>query len=344
MGCETNWLLAGDDVMNKLGHFFVIGFDGTHTTPALRSFIKEEGIGGVILFKRNIVSKSQLRRLVGRLQEEAEDLPLFISIDQEGGRVQRLPESFGKFPSMADVAREVIAKDDPVLAYSAAEKIADVLRSLGFNLDFAPVLDVATNPFNPIIGDRSFGKEAEFVAELGVQFIQGLIDNGVCACGKHFPGHGDTDADSHLELPILNHTKKRFEACEWKPFRRAIEEGIPALMTSHLLVPCLDSKNPVTVSKIVTNNILRNELGFNGVIFTDDLTMAGIEKVMPTSEAAVKSFKAGADIILICEDMDKQMSAVDALKRTVDSGEISQKRLDDSYQRIINLKNRFCTS
>lgn len=327
----------------KVGQLFVIGFDGTETTPELRSFIREEGIGGVILFRRNITSSNQLKRLVDRLQDESGDTPLIVSIDQEGGAVQRLPRQFGTFPSMAEVGRRAVEVDDSSVVYTAAERIASALKPMGINLDFAPVLDVATNPFNPIIGDRAFGSDPEFVAKMGVQFIRGLMHGGVGACGKHFPGHGDTDADSHLELPLLNHTRRRFEACEWKPFRAAIAEGVPAIMTTHLMAPNLDSK-PVTVSHYITTRILRGELGFHGVVVTDDLIMDGISRTMPVRQAAVGAIAAGADMALICEGMARQREAIDAVKRAVDDGIIPDAQLIASLTRIANLKNKLISS
>ena len=322
----------------NIGKLFIIGFDGTETTPELRSFIHDEAIGGVILFARNLKSKHQAKRLTGRLQEEAGAVPLLIAIDQEGGRVQRLPRFFGTFPSMAEVARQVRESSDPSVAYTAAEKIAHALKPVGINIDFAPVLDVATNPFNPVIGDRSFGPDPDVVAELGVQFIRGLMGGGILACGKHFPGHGDTDADSHLELPLLHHTRKRLELAEWKPFRAAIAEGVPAIMTAHLMFPNLDRAYPASVSHYITTRVLRQQMGFAGVVVTDDLIMKGIARRMPTGEAAVKAILAGADIIIISNDRAKQREAIDAVKKAADDGTIPEELLVATLTRISMLK------
>jgi beta-N-acetylhexosaminidase len=322
-----------------IGRLFMIGFEGTETTPELRDFIHEQGIGGVILFRENIVSKGQTARLVGRLKEEAGAVPLLVAIDQEGGRVNRLPSGFGSFPSMAEVAKKVMESGDPSVAYTAAEKIAQVLKSIGVNFDLAPVLDVGTNPWNPVIGDRAFGPDPDQVAQLGVQFIRGLMGGGILACGKHFPGHGDTDTDSHLELPVLHHTRKRLEACEWKPFRAAIEDGLPAIMTAHMMVPNLDKENPASISHYITTRVLRQELGFNGVVITDDLTMGGISRRMSVGEAAVRAVKAGADIIIISKDMAKQREAIKAVKEAVNSGYIPEEQLTSALTRISNLKN-----
>jgi beta-N-acetylhexosaminidase len=323
---------------NGIGQHVMIGFDGKESSPGLRSLIRDEGIGGIILFRRNIESKNQVRRMVDRLQEEAV-APLVVAIDQEGGRVQRLPRSFGQFPSMAEVGRQAVERDDPSVAYAAGERIARVLKPLGVNLNFAPVLDVATNPFNPVIGDRSFGHDADFVAQLGVQFIRGIMQGGVGACGKHFPGHGDTDADSHLELPLITHTKRRFEVCEWKPFREAIDEGVPAMMTAHVMAPNLDRGEPATTSHHITSDLLRGELGFSGVVFTDDLAMEGIRCLMPEGEAAVRAIRAGADMVIISEDVKRLQRVLDVLKKAADAGYISERHLTQSSTRIQNLKN-----
>lgn len=324
---------------HALGQLVMIGFEGTETTPELRSFIREEGIGGVILFKRNISSKSQLVRLTSRLQEEVGDGELIIAVDQEGGRVQRLPRAFGSFPSMGEVGRVAAAAGDPGVVYREAKRVAEILREVGINLNFAPVLDVNTNPFNPVIGDRALGSDADVVAMMGVHYIRGLMEGGVLACGKHFPGHGDTDIDSHLDLPVLSHTRKRFDVCEWKPFRAAIAEGIPAIMTAHVLAPNLDPQYPASVSRDITAHVLRGELGFAGVVITDDLVMAGIARRMSVGEAAVKALAAGADMILICEDRSKQKTALDAIKRAADDGTLCPSRINESLTRLASMKN-----
>jgi len=322
----------------NIGKLFIVGFDGTETSPELRSFVHDEAIGGVILFSRNISSRNQVKRLVGRLQEEAGAVPLFVAIDQEGGRVNRLPSKFGDFPSMAEVAAKAKETGDPSVAYTAAERIANALKPMGINFDFAPVLDVATNPFNPVIGDRAFGPDPDVVSELGVQFIRGLMGGGIFACGKHFPGHGDTDADSHIELPLIHHTRKRLELCEWKPFRAAIKEGVPAVMTAHMMVPNLDREYPASISHYITTRVLRQQLGFGGVIITDDLIMKGIAGRMSVGEAAVKAILAGADMIIISQDMAKQREAIDEVTRAIESGIISETRLVESLTRITKIK------
>lgn len=323
---------------HDIGKLVMIGFDGTESTPELRSFIKEESIGGIILFSRNIVSQAQAKRLVERLKDEVGG-ELLVAIDQEGGRVQRLTDSFGIFPSMKEVAAMALERDDPGAAYEAGERIAHALKPIGVCWDFAPVLDVSTNPFNPIIGDRAFSEDPEFVGELAVQFMKGLMEGGIVACGKHFPGHGDTDLDSHLELPTLPHTRKRFDVCEFKPFRAAIEAGIPSIMTGHLVAPHLDPELPASISPTITTGILRGEMGFKGVVVTDDLMMAGIADYMPVGEAAVASIAAGADMIIISRGPAKQRECLDALKKAADNNTIAADRLSESRTRLSKMKS-----
>jgi len=258
--------------MPNLGQLLMFGIEGTRMTPELKRFIVETGVGGVILFKENCESPEQIRDLIDALQDIS-DTPLIIGLDQEGGRVQRLPEPFTQLPAMADVGK---VDGSTELARKVGELVGRELAAVGFNIDFAPVLDVNTNPGNPIIGDRSFSADAGKVAELGIEFIRGLQAQNIGACGKHFPGHGDTDLDSHLELPELDLTRERFDECEFLPFRRAIEAGVSSIMIGHLLATSLDADDPASISTPIVSGILRDEMGFDGLVFTDDLQHEGI--------------------------------------------------------------------
>lgn len=310
----------------SLGQLMLIGFEGTRASRGLLDFIRNEQIGGVIIFRRNFESAKQLKKLTSELQDAA-DGKLLVCIDHEGGRVVRLGDQFTHFPAAARVA-ELGAN----AVYEVGLKMGKELSSAGINLNFAPVLDVATNAFNPVIGDRSFGSDPTTVAELAVEMMHGLHDGGVIPCGKHFPGHGDTDLDSHLSLPVVSHTLKRFEACEFHPFRVAIAAGVPMIMTAHLFAPNLDPRWPATISRRITNEILRKKLGFNGVIVTDDLRMKGISNLMSIPEAAVKAIEAGHDMVMICRVMELQRQILDDLKRAVDEGRLTG--LEDRLARI----------
>ena len=249
----------------KIGQLFMVGFLGTSVTPDLASFIKEYKPGGVILFSRNLESVEQMVELTNDLQACSPHSPLLISIDQEGGRVSRLPKGFTIFPPCDLLGR----CNSTELAYAAAATIAKELRAVGVNMNMAPVLDVNSNPDNPVIGDRAFGTTPDVVCELGLATAAGLQDNKVVACGKHFPGHGDTNADSHKELPVVEASRERLEAVELLPFRRLVEKGIASMMTAHVLYRALDHELPATLSPTIINDFLRRKLRYDGVVLTE---------------------------------------------------------------------------
>ncbi|MBI4126137.1 MAG: beta-N-acetylhexosaminidase [Deltaproteobacteria bacterium] len=323
----------------SLGEHFIIGFPGKKPSKEFLAFLEEASIGGVILFAENIASPKQLRELTTELQD-AVGRTLLIAIDHEGGRVFRCPKPFTHFPPMAEVSKAA-QKEGKGLVFEIGKTMATELRASGVNWNLAPVLDVATNPFNPVIGDRSLSSNPQVVADLGCEFIRGLEAGGIMSCGKHFPGHGDTDLDSHLDLPQLPHTRKRFDACEFIPFRAAIAAGVPAIMTAHLRVPLLDPVNPATISTSILTGILRNELGFDGVIVSDDLEMKGIANLMPIPEAGLRSLVAGCDMVILRRDLTIQQQLVQLLHDAVDRGVIPKPQLDASYQRIARAKGRY---
>ncbi len=321
----------------KIGQLFMVGFIGTTVTPDLAAFIKDYKPGGVILFSRNLESVEQIVELTNDLQRCSPKSPLLISIDQEGGRVSRLPKGFTIFPPC-----EVLGRcNSGELAYAAAATIAKELKAVGINMNMAPVLDVNSNPDNPVIGDRAFGSTPDVVGELALVTAAGLQDNKVVACGKHFPGHGDTNADSHKELPVVEASRERLEVVEFPPFRRAIEAGIPTLMTAHVLYKALDDRLPGTLSPAVITNLLREELRYDGVVLTDDLEMHAIVDHYGPGDAAVRAFQAGCDVLLICKDRDREIAAFEAMEQAVSSGAIDVGRLDQSVARLQRLKQRF---
>src|SRR4029077_182718 len=291
----------------------MVGFLGTSVTPDLTSFIKEDKPGGVILFSRNLESVDQMVDLTNDLQACSPHSPLLISIDQEGGRVSRLPKGFTIFPPCDLLGRS----NSTELAYAAAATIAKELRAVGVNMNLAPVLDVNSNPDNPVIGDRAFGTTPDVVCELGLATVAGLQDNKVVACGKHFPGHGDTNADSHKELPVVEAPRERLEAVEFPPFRRAATAGIATLMTAHVLYKALDDQLPATLSPNIITHLLREQMGYDGVVLTDDLEMHAIVDHYGPGEAAVRAFLAGCDMLLICKERDREIAAFEAMEKAV---------------------------
>lgn len=318
------------------GQHFVIGFEGKKPSSELLSFISEEKIGGVVLFKRNWESVDQFKDLISKIQE-AGDGGLFVCIDHEGGRVVRLSKPFTHFPPQAKLA---CAENGDV--FNVGKAMAAELSAVGINVNFSPVLDVATNPFNPVIGDRAFGPDPEKVSNLGILMIQGMLDGNVMPCGKHFPGHGDTNLDSHLSLPVLPHTRRRLDVCELLPFRKAIAAGVPSIMTAHILVPNIDPLWPASISRTITDGLLRRQMNFGGLIFTDDLLMKGITSQMTCEEAACRALGAGADMILICNDISLQRRTLDAVKKAMNSGTLID--LSESRTRIKRSKERFLNS
>ncbi len=323
----------------KIGQLFMVGFLGTSVSPYVASFIKEYKPGGVILFSRNLESVEQMVDLTNDLQACSPHSPLLISIDQEGGRVSRLPKGFTIFPSCDLLGRS----NSTELAYAAAATIAKELKAVGINMNMAPVLDVNSNPDNPVIGDRAFGTTPDVVCELGLATAAGLQDNKVVACGKHFPGHGDTSVDSHKELPVVEASRARLEVVEFPPFRRAAEQGVVSMMTAHVLYRALDSELPATLSPTIITNFLRQELRYDGVVLTDDLEMHAIIDHYGIEDAAVRAVLAGCDVLLICKDRDREVAAFEAVEQAMEAGTISPERLDLSVARITRLKDRFVT-
>ncbi len=321
----------------KVGQLFMVGFSGTTVSKDLAGFMGEYKPGGVILFSRNLRSPDQIVRLTNHLQKLAGPQPLFISIDQEGGRVSRLPPAFTIFPPCAVLGR----CDSSELTYAAASATATELRAVGINMNMAPVLDVDTNPENPIIGDRAFSNSATLVSAQGLATMAGLQDNKVIACGKHFPGHGDTSVDSHKALPTVTLSADRLREIEIRPFRHAIENGLASIMTAHVLYTSLDDRRPATLSPYIVGDLLRGELEFQGLIITDDLEMQAIVGQYSIEEAAVEAFKAGADILLLCKDRGKITAAMEGLCKAVKEGQISEARLEASLRRIALIKQRF---
>ncbi len=321
----------------KIGQLFMLGFVGTSVTPDLATFIREYKPGGVILFSRNLESIEQIVDLTNDLQRCSPKSPLLISIDQEGGRVSRLPKGFTIFPSCGLLGR----CNSSELAYAAAATIAKELRAVGINMNMAPVLDVNSNPDNPVIGDRAFGSTPDLVSELAMVTASGLQDNKVIACGKHFPGHGDTNADSHKELPVVDATRSRLEAVEFPPFRRAAAAGVATMMTAHVLFRALDEQFPATLSPAVVTNLLRHEMKYDGVVLTDDLEMRAIVDHYGSGDAAVRAFQAGCDMLLVCKEREREVAAFEAIERAVASGAIDVSRLDQSVARIQRLKQRY---
>ncbi len=320
-----------------IGQLFMLGFAGTSLSQDLADFLTDFRPGGVILFARNLEAPAQIATLTNAIQTLSPQNPLLISIDQEGGRVSRLPAGFTVFPPCGLLGQ----CNSFELAYAAASATAAELRAVGINMNLAPVLDLNSNPDNPIIGDRAFSADPDLVSALGLATIAGLQDHRVIACGKHFPGHGDTTKDSHKELPVVTASRDRLQTMELRPFRYAIENGLATIMTAHVLYPALDEHRPATLSPAILTTLLREELGFQGPILTDDLEMRAILDHDDIGEATLRAIEAGSDILLICQDRERQAEALAAVEQAVHQGRITEERLRHSLRRIMELKATF---
>ena len=323
-------------LFRECASLFVVGFPGLSPDAELERLI-DDGVGGVIVFKRNVDSPAQVASLVRTLKTRA-GRPLIASIDQEGGRVARLRGApFTSLPPM----RELGLTGDAALVERAGRLLALETRALGFDVDFAPVLDVDTNPANPVIGDRSFHREAAQVARLGVALARGLEAGGVASCAKHFPGHGDTAKDSHFDLPSLPHELERLRKVELLPFAAYAKAGLASVMTAHVIFDALDPGVPATMSPRVMDGLLRKELGFGGVAVSDDLEMKAIADHFSVERAVVEGVKAGVDCFLVCHHHAVQRSAIEALVKAVQSGEVERRRLHEARTRLEALTRRF---
>ncbi len=313
------------------GQLLFAGFEGLELPEDLARLIASGRVGGVVLFARNVGDPDQVKSLNAALHACApEDAPLLIAIDQEGGRIQRLRDPWTQWPPMQRLGEA----DDLELTAAVARALALELSNLGIGLDFAPCVDVDTNPANPIIGDRSFGREPTRVAAHAVPFIRAMQDAGVAACAKHFPGHGDTACDSHLVLPRLDHDLARLHAVELPPFAAAIEAGVASIMTAHVLFPALDAKRPATLSPDVMA-ILREELAYDGVVFSDDLEMKAVADHHRPKALVDGCLEAGVDSLLVCRDPGLREEVLRGLERAHDA------KLENPLRRMIELKRRF---
>ena len=329
------------DLRRHVGQLAIVGFKGHTVPPEVRALAREFDLGGVIFFARNVESPEQVADLSRESQALAGELPLWVSVDQEGGRVARLRRPFTEWPPMATLGR-VGKPDDEKLAERFARALAAELHAVGISLDYTPVLDVHTNPKNPVIGDRALAERAEDVARLGTAIIRTLQGEGIAACGKHFPGHGDTSTDSHFEMPLIEHPPDRLEAVELVPFKAAIAADVASIMTAHILIPALDAERPGTLSPTIVDGLLKQKLGYKGLVLSDDLEMKAISGRYGHSEATVQAIAAGCDAVLMCEPApEKQMEALEAVIYAVEKGRIPAKRIEDALARHRRVKERF---
>ncbi len=325
----------------KIGQLFIVGFHYLEIDNQIETLIKEYNVGNVILFQRNVDSIESLSKLTDSIQKlmiENNKIPAFISMDQEGGMVSRMPSDATVFPgNMAVAASRVNGVSDKLGSFTGRE-----LLSCGVNMNLAPVLDVNNNMKNPVIGVRSYGDDPEVVARLGKGQVRGLKGEGVVAVGKHFPGHGDTGKDSHIDLPMVPHTIERLDRIELLPFKKCIEDGLDAIMTSHILFPTLEEQNfPATLSKKILTELLREKLGFKGLILSDCMEMKAISDFYGTEKAAVMSIESGVNLICISHTLKKQVGAMEAVYEAVKSGILKEELIDERVSKVLEFKEKY---
>jgi len=333
-------LLQSLSLKEKLFQMFILGFSGTEFNKEnenIRKAIKS-GLGGVILFSENIDSYDQTARLTESLRKTA-SIPLFISIDQEGGRVERTGNIKNKIKYLS--AGELAAMGNNEYARIQAEAISQELNYMGCNMNFAPVMDVNTNENNPIIGIRAFGSNSEKVMEYAAVFYKTFIQNSIIPVVKHFPGHGPTEEDSHLTMPYVGLSCKELEATHIKPFKKALQDGVNAVMISHVHFRCFNTGAvPASLSKEVVTGYLRQKLGFNGLVISDDMVMGGVQNYYSGFEACMKGINAGIDVFIYRNSTDETIKIIEDLCKVVNKGDLSEKRINESVKRILLCKKK----
>lgn len=337
---DINKIMSQLTIEQKIGQLFLVASSGTSLSEGDRAHFLKYKIGNFICFSYNLTDYNSIRRLTDSLQDvamESSGIPAFISADQENGMATRVYSGATHFPSnMAITASGMIDS-----TYQLGEMVGKELRALGINLNHAPVMDVNNNPDNPIIGIRSYSDDPGIVSKMGVSYIQGLQKSGVMANAKHFPGHGDTSMDSHTHLPCIDHDMNRLRAIELAPFKAAVAGGVDSIMTVHIKFNAMESEVPATLSHKILTQFLRGQIGFDGLIVSDCMTMNAIKEYFTTEKGCVMAINAGVDLLCICGLMEIQARCYDAVLAAVKSGEISMERLDEAVERILKCKKKY---
>lgn len=331
-------MFARHTLEEDVGQMLLVGFDGTELPDDVREDLQAQRVSGVVLFARNLPTPGSTAALNASIYAASSDplLP-FIAVDQEGGAVQRIREPATRIPPM----RAVGTRNSTELAARIGEVLGDELEALGFNLNFAPCVDVDTNPANPVIGDRSFGADPALVSRMAGSVALGLLKNGIIPCAKHFPGHGDTRVDSHLDLPVVDHPAERLQQVELEPFRQLVRIPIPMIMTAHLLVPAVDARWPATLSNAWVTGVLRRELKYGGVVVSDDLEMKAIADRFDATEIAERGLHAGLDLFLVCRSRTLARAMYDALVAIGGRSEAEREMIAIAAGRIRKLKKEW---
>lgn len=328
-----------DDIKKKLGQLLFVGIASTSLDQGEKKFLKEFNIGGVILFKRNYESLGQLIELTSEINALTKNKP-FIGVDQEGGKVIRFGEPFTQFPPVSVIGKSFEKTDSLKFTEEYAQITASELKASGLNLCFVPVLDILTNPKNVVIGNRAFSSDTRVVSEMGSAVINVFKKNKVLSCAKHFPGHGDTLLDSHETLPKTDFKLDSMMKRELVPFKRAVDEGVPMIMTAHVLYESIDGKYPATLSRTILKDILRGKLRYENLVISDDFEMKGLSNSFDVEEAAVLAVEGGVDILLICHSLEKMYRVYEALMKK--AGNIDfRDRILESVRRVDRIKKAY---
>ena len=326
---------------NLIGQQFIIGLSGEELTREESHFIIENNIGGVVLFTRNLKSVEQIHKLVSdlqglcRKQKMKDSLPLFISVDMEGGRVHRLKAPFTFWPAVKNLGDI----NSSSIAFQFASQMGQELKVMGFNLNYAPCVDILTNPENEVIGDRALGSQTQIVTRLASALVRGYIKSGVLSCAKHFPGHGATSVDSHFNLPVdQKNLKELEEQGDLLPFKKVIQSRVDMIMTAHIHYPNIDPKLPVTLSPLFIKKLLGQALRFRGLVITDDLDMEALTKNFNKEDIPVLALQAGANILLYCHELQSPMAAMESIRKALGKGLIQPEVIRENFERIQSIK------
>jgi len=326
-------MAAITDAKTALGELFIMGFNGLELAKETSDFLIDARIGGVILFAHNFNSPAQVAELTNQVQDTRRDLPLWVSVDHEGGKVQRFKKGFTRVPE----AYLIGAMNSPKLAFEISEVIAKELKAVGINLNFCPVADIATNPKNPVIGNRSFGPTEALVSKMVSAMVRGHLTQGVQPCVKHFPGHGDTSTDSHFALPRIDNPLEILQQREFLPFTKAFKSKCSMVMTAHILNPKLDTQVPATLSKFVLQDVLRKQLRYERIIISDDMEMKAITDHFGAGDAPRMALEAGCDLLTYRSEAAGR-AAYESLTRDLESGRLSPETVLTAYARVRAIK------
>ncbi|MGK0575918.1 glycoside hydrolase family 3 N-terminal domain-containing protein [Macrococcus capreoli] len=320
----------------KIAQLFILGFQGTSYNETLAQY-NDLNIGGVLMFANNIGGSEEVKTLNETIQSNAQSIPMFIAVDQEGGRVNRLPSNIPNIES----AYQIGLSGSTDHAYQSGAFIGKNLKRLGFNVDFAPSLDIWSNPGNKVIGDRSFGQTSQDVIRYGLPFNKGINEQQIITSAKHFPGHGDTFVDSHDTLPVSNLTLEQLQKKELMPFKAAIAQNIDMIMVSHILFPDIDATHPSSLSPKMIQSLLQKQMKYNGIVITDDLAMGAIKNSYSREAALTQALNAGETMLLIGSDIGDIKSQIQYLKVQVETGKIDRKIIEENVQKILKLKHKY---